>query len=93
MKNQRKLQAKLLKILKGTPALNILPPCKDCWTLEEWKEIEWIVQNFLNKGNNVIECDPLVDWLHELNFMLHENESNFDGWSSRSREIHLREST
>ena len=68
MKSPAKLQEKLLKILKGTPALNIFPPSRGNWTDHDFWEVAWIVQDFVNANPEVIECDPLRDWLDEYRF-------------------------
>lgn len=68
MKNPAKLQEKLLKLLKGTPALKIFPPSRGLWTDLDFWEVSWIVQDFVNANPDVIECDPLKDWLEEYRF-------------------------
>ena len=68
MKDPTKLQRKLEAILMGTPALNIMPPSVGHWTNEELAEVASIVQNFVNQSNEVIEGDPLKDWVEEYKF-------------------------
>lgn len=71
MKNPLKLQQKLVKLLAGTPALNILPPLEGGWSREEFDEVLWIVATFVNQGNDVIEeNNPLRDWLDEARFYM-----------------------
>jgi hypothetical protein len=38
------------------------------WNDLELKEVAWIVQDFVNQNDSVIECDPLKDWLEEYRF-------------------------
>ena len=68
MKSPEKLQNKLLSILKGVPALHILPPSKGGWNDRDFWEVAWVVQDFVNANPEVIECDPLKDWLEEYKF-------------------------
>lgn len=68
MKNPLKLQEKLLKLLKGTPALHIFPPPQEGWNEIQLWEVAWIIQDFVNSNPDVIECDPLKDWLEEYRF-------------------------
>ena len=68
MKSLAKLQEKLLKTLKGTPALRIFPPSNGPWSEYDFKDVAWIVQDFVNANPDVIECDPLKDWLEEYKF-------------------------
>ena len=70
MKSPQKLQDKLLKILKGTPALHVFPPSHGTWTDLDFFEVSWVVQDFVNANPDVIECDPLKDWLEEYRFYL-----------------------
>jgi len=65
-----KLQEKLVQLLKGTPALNILPPYQSPWTDLELKEVAWVVQDFVNQSSDVTNSDPLKDWLEEYRFFL-----------------------
>lgn len=68
MKNPAKLQEKLLSILKGTPAVHVFPPSKGEWTERDFWEVAWVVEDFVNMNPDVIECDPLKDWLEEYRF-------------------------
>lgn len=68
MKSPLKLQEKLRSLLKGTPALRILPPASGTWNDWDLEEVAWIVQDFVNQNPDVIECDPLKDWLEEYKF-------------------------
>ena len=69
MKSIQKLQEKLVQILKGTSALRVLPNHEHPWDDLELKEVAWVVQDFVNLNNSVIESDdPLREWLDEYRF-------------------------
>ena len=70
MKNPQKLQEKLVQLLKGTPALRVFPNHEHPWDDLELKEVAWIVQDFVNQNNSVVECDPLKDWIEEYKFFV-----------------------
>jgi hypothetical protein len=38
------------------------------WNDLDFKEVAFIVQDFVNQNPAVIECDPLKDWLEEYTF-------------------------
>jgi hypothetical protein len=38
------------------------------WNDLDFKEVAWIVQDFVNGNESVIEYDPLKDWLEEYRF-------------------------
>jgi hypothetical protein len=73
VKNPAKLQEKLVKLLKQTPALNILPNYNHPWNDIEMREVAWMVQDFVNINDSVIEYDPLKDWLEEYKFYMADN--------------------
>ena len=68
MKSPAKLQQKLLELLRGTPALHVMPNPESPWNDLDLKEVAWIVQDFVDNNESVIECDPLKDWLEEYKF-------------------------
>lgn len=68
MKDPAKLQQKLLQVLRGTPALHVMPNPNIPWNDLDLKEVAFIVQDFVNNNPEVIECDPLKDWLEEYTF-------------------------
>ena len=68
MKSPAKLQQKLLQLLRGTPALHVMPNPESPWNDLDLKEVAWIVQDFVDNNESVIECDPLKDWLEEYKF-------------------------
>jgi hypothetical protein len=70
MKSPARLQAKLLQLLKGTPALHVMPNPELPWNDLDLKEVAWIVQDFVNNNSEVIECDPLREWLDEYKFFI-----------------------
>jgi len=70
VKSPAKLQEKLLQLLKGTPALHVMPNPELPWNDLDFKEVAWIVQDFVNNNESVIECDPLKDWLEEYKFFV-----------------------
>lgn len=68
MKSPQKLQEKLLQLLEGMPALSVMPDSTCPWNESEFREVAGIVQNFVNQNTDVIEGDPLKDWLEEYSF-------------------------
>ena len=68
MKSPTKLQQKLLQVLQGTPALYVMPDTATPWNDLELDEVASIVQDFVNNNPEVIECDPLKDWIEEYTF-------------------------
>ena len=73
MKDPSKLQAKLVQLLKHTPALRVLPHYEHPWDDLEFREVAWIVQDFVDRNDSVIEYDPLKDWLEEYKFFRADN--------------------
>lgn len=75
MKNPRKLQEKLVQVLKGVPKLHVFPNLDRPWNDLELKEVAWIVQDHIVQNDSVIESDdPLREWLEEYKFF--ESELN-----------------
>jgi hypothetical protein len=68
VKSPAKLQQKLLQLLRGTPALHVMPNPELPWNDLDFKEVAFIVQDFVNQNPEVIESDPLKDWLEEYKF-------------------------
>ena len=69
MKSPQKLQEKLVRLLNQTPALKVLPSHDRPWDDREFREVAWIVQDFVNQNHSVIESDdPLREWLDEYRF-------------------------
>ena len=73
MKSPQKLQEKLLALLKGSakyPKIN--PPASGHWSSDDLAAVAWVVQDFVNRNDEVIECDPIKDWLEEYRFFAAE---------------------
>lgn len=69
MKSPQKLQEKLLALLRGSAKYpKIIPPANGHWSSDELAAVAWIVQDFVNLNDEVIECDPIKDWLEEYKF-------------------------
>lgn len=69
MKSPQKLQEKLLALLKGSPKHpKINPPANGHWSSDDLAAVAWVVQDYVNCNDEVIECDPLKDWLEEYKF-------------------------
>lgn len=69
MKSPQKLQEKLLALLKGSakhPKIN--PPASGLWSSDDLAAVAWVIQDHVNRNDEVIECDPLKDWLEEYKF-------------------------
>lgn len=69
MKSPQKLQEKLLALLKGSAKYpKITPPANGHWSIDDLAAVAWVVQDFVNRNDEVIECDPIKDWLEEYKF-------------------------
>jgi hypothetical protein len=44
------------------------------WNDLELKEVAWIVQDFVNNNPEVIESDPLKDWIEEYKFFIADSK-------------------
>lgn len=66
MKDPVRIQTKLQALLKKRPDLNIsFPvPCSE----ENFKEVVWIVLDYVTNSGVVINDDPLNEWLEEYQF-------------------------
>jgi hypothetical protein len=74
VKDPKKLQAKLLQLLKGTPALHVMPNPRIPWNDLDLREVAFIVQDFVNNNPDVIESDPLKDWIEEYKFFVADSK-------------------
>jgi hypothetical protein len=74
VKDPKKLQAKLLQLLRGTPALHVMPNPEVPWNDLDLKEVAFIVQDFVNNNPDVIESDPLKDWIEEYKFLIADSK-------------------
>lgn len=69
MKSSQRLKEKLHGIL---PDKVDLAGCNWPWTDSELEGIAKDVQRYLNQSGDVINEDPLIDWLEEYKFFLSE---------------------
>lgn len=67
MKNPVKLQEKLRSLLKSNRHL-YLRVSDTPWTDRELADAAWVVEGFVNASHDVVECDPLKDWIEEYRF-------------------------
>ena len=64
------LQRELYYLLQKTPQLRINTN-EPWWEDLDFRAIVWIVQDFVNQNDNVIQdADPLIDWLDKYQFFL-----------------------
>jgi hypothetical protein len=71
MKSPVKLQQKLKRLLSKSK-LHIGFDFDKPWDDLILKEVAWVVQDHVNHSPEVIECDPLKDWLDEYRFSLQD---------------------
>jgi len=69
MKDTRKLQQKLVELLRNSH-LHVQFPFDRPWNDLELKEVAWIVGDYVNQSPDVVNCNPLHDWLDECRFHL-----------------------
>jgi hypothetical protein len=67
MKNPQKLQEKLVALLRNSK-LHIQFPYNRPWTDLELREVAWMVEDHVNHNPDVINTDPLKDWVEEYKF-------------------------
>ena len=67
MKNPQKLQEKLVALLRNS-RLHIQFPYNRPWTDLELREVAWMVEDHVNHNPDVINTDPLKDWVEEYKF-------------------------
>ena len=67
MKSPHKLQQKLVELLRNS-RLHIQFPSDRPWTDLELREIAWMVEDYVNRSPEVINTDPLKDWVEEHRF-------------------------
>ncbi len=68
MKDPRKLQQKLVPLLRNTH-LHIQFPYDRPWTDLELRDIAGVVEDYVNRDPEVINSSPLKDWIDEYRFM------------------------
>ncbi len=73
MKSPLKLQQKLRSALSKS-TLHIGFSFDKPWSDLELREVAWVVQDHVNHNPEVIECDPLKDWLEEYRFFLADSK-------------------
>jgi hypothetical protein len=74
VKNPRKLQEKLAVLLRNSRLHIQFPPDRP-WTDLELKEVAWIVEDHVNRNSEVINSDPLKDWVEEYKFFQADNRT------------------
>ena len=67
MKDPVKLQQKL-KLLLSKSKLHIGFDLNKPWDDLTLREVAWIVEDHVNRNPEVIECDPLKEWVEEFKF-------------------------
>lgn len=67
MKDPRKLQEKLAALLRSS-SLHIQFPFDRPWTDLELKSVAWVVEDYVNHNPEVVNSNPLHDWLDEYRF-------------------------
>lgn len=83
MKDSTKLQSKLYKILPKYPGLRLnltVPP----WSDREFYETSWVVEKYIQQSGEVINDDPLQEWLEEYQFFLSQKTSGPNNSSERA---------
>ena len=71
MKDPIKLQEKLLALLSKSrhyPKIN--PPANGHWASDDFAAVAWVIQDHINRSGEVINVDPLKDWLEEYKFFM-----------------------
>lgn len=70
MKDPVRLQIKLKNLLKTRSDIHIefSVPC----SAERLTEIAWVIQDYVTNSGNVINEDPLNEWLEEYHFFLNQ---------------------
>jgi hypothetical protein len=72
MKSSEKLKEKLRTLLKNYPGLKV--SARWPWEEQTFQEIAWVVQDYVNNSGDVINEDPLQEWIEEYNFFRFEVE-------------------
>jgi hypothetical protein len=70
MKDPVRLQTKLFALLKKRSDINVsfTVPCSE----ETFKEVVWIVKDYVTNSGGVINDDPLNEWLEEYQFFVNQ---------------------
>jgi len=72
MKSSEKLKEKLRLLLKNYPGLKV--SARWPWDQQTFQEIAWVVQDYVNNSGDVINEDPLHEWVEEYNFFRFETK-------------------
>lgn len=74
MKDSSKLQRKLAEALNRHPRLGVSlrVPCTD----SQFREIAWVVQDYVAHSGDVTNDDPLQEWLDEYLFFVSQGTGN-----------------
>jgi hypothetical protein len=69
VKDPRKLQDKLVALLRNS-RLHIQFPYDRPWTDLELRDIAGVVEDYVNRDSEVVNSNPLHDWLDECRFYI-----------------------
>jgi len=73
VKDPKKLQEKLVSLLKRSQlkiGFNLSRPLNDL----EFREIAWVVEDFVVRNADSHECESLGEWLEEYRFFIAESK-------------------
>jgi hypothetical protein len=73
MKSSEKLKEKLRYLLRGYSGVKVRSSWP--WNDLEFREIAWVVQDYVNNSGEVVNEDPLHEWVEEYNFFRSETKS------------------
>jgi hypothetical protein len=73
MKSSEKLKEKLRYLLRSYPGVKVGASWP--WNDLEFREIAWVVQDYVNNSGDVVNEDPLHEWVEEYNFFRTETLS------------------
>lgn len=73
MKSSEKLKEKLRCLLRSYPGVKVGASWP--WNDLEFREIAWVVQDYVNNSGDVVNEDPLHEWVEEYNFFRSETKS------------------
>jgi hypothetical protein len=74
VKNPQKLQEKLVALLRNS-RLHLQFPFDRPWSDLEFKDIAGVVEDYVNRNPEVINSDPLKDWIEEYKFFRADNRT------------------
>ena len=73
MKDPQKLQRKLKSLLANSK-LHVGFDFEKPWDDLILREVAWVVEDHVNHNPEVIECDPLKDWIEEYKFFVADSK-------------------